>query len=44
VAQDRRLLVSARRNADRRVLAIRPCAGGAMDPGAGRAALPRSRL
>ena len=42
--QDRRLLVSARRHPDRRVLADRPAAEGRLGPRPGRRALPRPRL
>ena len=44
LAADRRLLVSARRHADRRVLADRPPAGGPVAAGPGCAALSRARL
>ena len=42
--QDRRLLVSARRHADRRVLADRPAAQGPVAARPGRAALSRPRI
>ncbi len=42
--QDRRLLVSARRHSDRRLLAIGRAARRPVDSGSGRAALPRAGL
>ena len=44
MAAHRRLLVSARRHADRRVLADRQAAGGRLGAGPGRRALSRARL
>ena len=44
MAAHRRLLLSARRHADRRVLAVRPAAEGRLGAGSGRAAVPRARL
>ncbi len=44
LAADRRLLVSARRHPDRRVLADRCAARGRLGPGPGRAVLPRPGL
>ena len=44
MAADRRLLVSARRHPDRRVLADRPPAEGHVGPRSGRRALSRARL
>ena len=44
LVQDRRLLVPARRHADRRVLAERQAAEGGLDPRPGRRSLSRARL
>src|SRR5258708_37971542 len=44
MAAHRRLLVSARRDSDRRVLADRQIAEGNVDPGSGRRALSREGL
>src|SRR5260221_5166309 len=44
MAAHRRLLISARRDSDRRVLADRQIAEGNVDPGSGRRALSRERM